>query len=836
MLMSRILKFGVVGILLFPISVFSQNLAGISICIDPGHGPGNVNAGPTGLREADINFRVASFLKEYLKTARVDTVLLTHLNNTTDISLTAREQIANNFGVTWFHSVHHNATGTTNNTARFTLILLEERRNASQLCPNGSASGTGQAEWPGKSDAMSNIMARRIFEGYRTASFITRLDWTFYGGCNGGFNLGVLNDLQMPGELSEATFHDNPLEEAKMRNNDFLRMEARALAMSFFDYFSAGAMPTGALIGIVSDAETNALLNGVTVTLNPGNRIYTTDNFKNGLYVFDGLMPGTYTVAVNVPGFVPSSKSVTVAAHAFNYSDARLTPNSAPAVTTVTPRNDTTNVFVYDPIRVSFSRAMDAATMPAALRFTPPVAGALRAENDNKTFVFEPDFRFEFGTNYTLTIDSTARDIFGRSLDGNRDGVGGDAFVSRFSTIPLNIAKPVIVNYTPQKRQTDVALREVIEIIFNRPIDPATVGTQSILVAAGTRRLNVRIFASTENGLHKLSLVPPQNLINGIVYNVIMLKTIKDLAGTPMLADFRWSFTTATRADTWETVSTFSSADQPFSDPLQNARTRNIVRDSTQYQLARKFALSDSTSGQLRYHFQPPGNNSGTVFLELRQPLKLDSDEALAFFLFGDNSKNTLTWHFRTRAGSAAIYEQAIDFTNWRDMSFEVGRDSLTLNNQKVAALAHAPLQFDGFALTNSGVVNGEILFEDLFYIHPPRTAVAESPVRLPNHFVLEQNFPNPFWSAATSPASGGGSPGTEIKFSTPQRVPVKITIVDPLGRLVRVLVDGILENGTHRTSWDGRDENAVGVASGIYFVKMHSRDFFAVRKLLLVR
>jgi len=823
----------IVLIWLCPIVLFSQNLSGVSICIDPGHDPSSSNAGPTGLREADINFRVAGFLKGYLKTARVDTVLLTHLNNIPNISLSTREQIANNFGVTWFHSVHHNATGTSNNTARFTLMLLEERRNAAQPCPNGSPSGTGQAEWPGKSDAMSNIMARRIFEGYRTASFITRLDWTFYGGCNGGFNLGVLNDLQMPGELSEATFHDNPLEEAKMRNNDFLRMEARALAMSFFDYFNAGTMPTGALIGIVSDAETGALLNGVTVTLNPGNRIYTTDNFKNGLYVFDGLTPGAYTVAVNVPGFAPLLRSVTVAAHAFNYSDARLTPNSAPAVTSITPRNDTTNVFVYDVIRVSFSRAMNAATIPTALHFTPPVAGTLRSENDNKTFVFEPDFRFAFGANYTLTIDSTARDIFGRSLDGNRDGIGGDAFVSRFATIPLDVAKPVIVNYTPGKKQTGVFLREVIEVLFNRPIDPATVGAQSILVAAGSRRLNIRIFTSTENGLHKLSLVPPQNFINGMVYNVIMLKTIKDLAGTPMPADFRWSFTTATRADIWEVVSAFSPTDQPFGDPLQNARTRNVVRDSTQYQLAPRFAVSDSTSGQLRYRFQP---NGGTVFLELRQPIKLDSAEAAAFFLYGDNSKNTLTWHFHTRNGAAVTYEQAVDFTNWRDMSFEVGRDSLIINNQKVPALSQAPLRFEGLALANTGVLNGEIFFEDLFYIHPPRTVVAERPATLPNNFVLEQNFPNPFWSAATSPASGGGNPETEIKFFTPQRVPVKIAIVDPLGRLVRVLVDGVVEVGEHRTRWNGKDENAVAVASGIYFVKMRSENFIAVRKLLLVR
>jgi N-acetylmuramoyl-L-alanine amidase len=310
---------------IFSLSANSQNLSGISICVDPGHGPGNTNAGPTGLREADINFQVAVFLKDYLKAAQADTVLLTHLNNTTDISLSAREQIANSFGVTWFHSVHHNAF---NGSLRYTLVLLEEKRSAAQPCPNGSLRGTGQPEWPGQSDVMSNLMARHIWEGYRTSSYTVRLDWTFYGGCNGGFSLGVLNDLQMPGELSEATFHDNPGEEAKLRNKDFLRLEARALAMSFFDYFHAGNMSTGALVGIVSNSQTGTPLNGVSVKLNPGNHTYTTDNWKNGLYIFDGLPPGDYTVSIAAPGFKSFSQTVKVVAHTFSYGDARLIPTA----------------------------------------------------------------------------------------------------------------------------------------------------------------------------------------------------------------------------------------------------------------------------------------------------------------------------------------------------------------------------------------------------------------------------------------------------------------------------------------------------------------------------
>jgi len=461
--------------------------------------------------------------------------------------------------------------------------------------------------------------------------------------------------------------------------------------------------------------------------------------------------------------------------------------------------------------------------MQTAFRFEPPAAGTLRSENNNKTFAFEPNFRFAFGTHYLITIDSTARDILGRSLDGNRDGIGGDAFVSRFTTIPLTIARPIIVNYKPPKSQTGVFLREVIEVLFNRPVDPATVGPQSILIAAGIRRVNVRIFASTENGLHRLSLVPTQNFLNGIVYNVILSKAIKDLAGTPMPVDFRWSFTTTTRAEVWETLSTFSAIDQPFGDPLLNPRTHTLVRDSTQYQLATRLAISDSTAGKLRYQFQPD-KKGGTVFFDLRKPIEMDSTDAAAMFVYGDTSKNTLQWHLRARDGTAVRYEQVIDFTNWRNLRLEVSRDSVLVNNQKVAASSLAPLLLEGLALERNGKSSGEIYFEDLAYIHPQRTAVAEPPASTPKNFALEQNFPNPF------------NPETEIKFYLPRRSPVKIAIVDPLGRLVRVLIDGILEAGEHRTRWNGKNQNDAALASGIYFVKMNSQNFSAVRKLLLVR
>ena len=72
-----------------PAVASSQDLSGLSICIDPGHGAGNANQGPTGLREANIDLDVSLFLKEFLKSAHIDTVLLTRIDEVWDTQCTS---------------------------------------------------------------------------------------------------------------------------------------------------------------------------------------------------------------------------------------------------------------------------------------------------------------------------------------------------------------------------------------------------------------------------------------------------------------------------------------------------------------------------------------------------------------------------------------------------------------------------------------------------------------------------------------------------------------------------------------------------------------------------
>ena len=185
--------------------------------------------------ESESNFQKAMRLDTLLK-ARGAWVILTRYtndypNDADEPSLSARWQLANANNVNWFHSIHSNATGwAINTTVNYTLVLVKEDQT------------TRQAVFP-QAVVMGNLIGPSIQSKIRTQgrSTWTYLDFTFYGGPGVGFNLGVLNGLTMPGELSEGSFHDYFPETRQLMNNSYRKMEAYALRNAFMQYFGVPA-------------------------------------------------------------------------------------------------------------------------------------------------------------------------------------------------------------------------------------------------------------------------------------------------------------------------------------------------------------------------------------------------------------------------------------------------------------------------------------------------------------------------------------------------------------------------------------------------------------------
>jgi hypothetical protein len=90
----------------------------------------------------------------------------------------------------------------------------------------------------------------------------------------------------------------------------------------------------------------------------------------------------------------------------------------------------------------------------------------------------------------------------------------------------------------------------------------------------------------------------------------------------------------------------------------------------------------------------------------------------------------------------------------------------------------------------------------------------------------------NALWSGGPNPFSSA----TTIRFSQVARGLVTLDVYDVAGRCVRQLVNEELDAGRFTREWDGRDDAERPVSSGLYFVRMKTRDFSRSYRVSVVR
>lgn len=88
-----------------------------------------------------------------------------------------------------------------------------------------------------------------------------------------------------------------------------------------------------------------------------------------------------------------------------------------------------------------------------------------------------------------------------------------------------------------------------------------------------------------------------------------------------------------------------------------------------------------------------------------------------------------------------------------------------------------------------------------------------------PLSFSLAQNYPNPF------------NPSTAIRYTLARATSVMLKVYDIEGRFVKELVNSNQPAGTHEVLFAANN-----LASGLYFYKLHTPEFTAINKMLLVR
>ncbi len=98
------------------------------------------------------------------------------------------------------------------------------------------------------------------------------------------------------------------------------------------------------------------------------------------------------------------------------------------------------------------------------------------------------------------------------------------------------------------------------------------------------------------------------------------------------------------------------------------------------------------------------------------------------------------------------------------------------------------------------------------------------SGISTPSVFALNGNYPNPF------------NPMTKISFNLPTEGRTTVEVLDVRGHLVRTLHTGVLGEGSHELTWNGRDNSNQMVAAGLYLARLRTEGYEATVKMTLAK
>lgn len=204
------------------------------ICLDPGHGGDagrpNYKRGPTGLREAEVNLRVALFLRDLLEASGA-TVVLTRdrdvcLHPEDEEDLRLRAEVANRSRCDLLLSVHHNAG--------------PPEANYSSVWYHADVDHSPASLDVGRYLAAALMDELRLPDQLGVPLISDQLVYP-----RSGFRL--LRLAKVPAVLVESSFHSNAQEEQRLRDPDYNRREARALFTGLARY-ALGGVPRAKLI------------------------------------------------------------------------------------------------------------------------------------------------------------------------------------------------------------------------------------------------------------------------------------------------------------------------------------------------------------------------------------------------------------------------------------------------------------------------------------------------------------------------------------------------------------------------------------------------------------
>ncbi|MEA4984567.1 hypothetical protein SDC9_45017 [bioreactor metagenome] len=684
---TKILTLSIFVLIAF--SMPAQDLTGIKIHINPGHGgwdgddrgiptPLYPSVGPNvGFWESQSNLDKGMQLKTMLE-AHGATVQMSRTQNRTqdDLPLSTIVQMANEFQADFMLSIHSNAG---NGVANYVLQLFAGKTDGDT---HNYPTPTPRSN---ESRDISTEIAKNQYKNqltYWTANYNVSGDKTFarlFMGWSDGY--GVMRGLTVPGTISEGSMHDYIPETYRLMNMEYKWLESWNFLKAFCTYFKNAEIPTGNIAGYVKDSR-NLILDGpykkygkdvllpldsAKLTILETNQTYIVDKNRNGVYVFKDLQPGTYTVKAEATGYYSQTKEITVVKNEINHLLFELNKirNTPPQVISYTPNVALTDsVIASTDIVLNFNWDMDEASTRAAFSITPATEGTLTFEDSQYRLRFTPTMPLEKSTLYTVRLDKSAKHPDNLSME--------EDFVFQFVTQSRN-RLGLIEGYPKDGSKSVYATKPLFMLIFDRTVDNNSARNNiNVLDGNGTSLSKITrsvVFNKVGAPYGDMYFELTDPLIAGNEYTLRIGGEVMDNTGVKVVEPIDIRFTASAVAVTDKTiVDDFEVAGEYTYELTQseNDTLSTIARSTTQ-------KLFGSAAYRIRTTFKDVVASS--VYKIATPTATTETGKVFGLHVYGDMSGNELQLQFRSvTAENVVVYLKLceLDFKGWEFVEAEL--------------------------------------------------------------------------------------------------------------------------------------------------------------------
>jgi len=226
------------------------------------------------------------------------------------------------------------------------------------------------------------------------------------------------------------------------------------------------------------------------------------------------------------------------------------------------------------------------------------------------------------------------------------------------------------------------------------------------------------------------------------------------------------------------------------------------------------YTTNESSNLNIKYSYAPNGFN-----WTVQNVLTNQANNESRSYISGSNQQSgafRVVW-----VSSGASFDSVFYMSTTNIASGFVSKTLVSRVNQSTGVLAPCVtgLMFNG-TTPGGGVIYAGSGPSNIWYNGSDLvTEINPVSATVPEKFSLSQNYPNPF------------NPTTNIQFSIIKVQYVTLKVFDILGKEIATLVNEQLKPGTYEVNFNGNK-----LSSGVYFYKLQSLDFSAVKSMMLIK